>query len=137
MAMLRNPSCPNSTVIPELPFDDVNKAADWLCAAFGFTVRLRIGDHRCQINIGDGAMVAVERQAGRNDVGRVMVRVENIDKHCERAKANGAIVTREPADHPYGERQYTCTDIGGHQWTFTQSIADSDPTEWGGTPVNL
>lgn len=135
--MLRNRSCPNATVIPELPYDDVNKAADWLCAAFGFTVRLRIANHRCQINIGDGNMVVVEREPGRNDVGRVMVRVENVDKHCEQAKANGATVTREPADYPYGERQYSATDIGGHRWTFTQSIADSDPREWGGTPVNL
>ncbi len=135
--MLRNRSCPNATVIPELPYDDVNQAADWLCAAFGFTVRLRIGDHRCQINIGDGAMVAVERQPERNDVSRVLVRVENVDEHCKRAKAHGAKITREPADYPYGERQYSATDIGGHQWAFTQSIADSDPRAWGGTPVNL
>lgn len=135
--MLRNRSCPNTTVIPELPYDDVNQAADWLCAAFGFTVRLRIGDHRCQINIGDGAMVAVEKQEGRNDLGRVLVRMENIDEHYKRAKANGAKIMREPADYPYGERQYSAIDIGGHQWTFTQSFADSDPREWGGTPVNL
>ncbi|HEU5403895.1 MAG TPA: VOC family protein [Terriglobales bacterium] len=135
--MLRNRSCPNSTVIPELPYDDVNQAADWLCAAFGFTVRLRIMNHRCQINIGDGAMVAVEKQAGRNDVSRVMVRVENIDEHYNRAKAHGAMITREPADYPYGERQYNATDIGGHHWTFTHSIFDSDPLEWGGTPVDL
>jgi uncharacterized glyoxalase superfamily protein PhnB len=135
--MLRNRSCPNPTVIPELPYEDVNKAADWLCAAFGFTVRLRIGNHRCQINIGDGAMVAVERQPERNDVGRVMIRVENVDAHCERAKAHGAKITREPADYPYGERQYNVEDIGGHHWTFSQSIADVDPRDWGGTPGQL
>lgn len=135
--MLRNRSCPNSTVIPELPYDDVNKAADWLCAAFGFSVRLRIGDHRCQINIGDGNMVVIERETGRNDVSHVMIRVENIDEHYKRAKANGATITREPADYSYGERQYNATDIGGHRWTFTQSIADVDPRKWGGTPVNL
>lgn len=135
--MLHNRSCPNATVIPELPYDDVNKAADWLCAAFGFTVRLRIGDHRCQINIADGAMVAIEREPGRTDVARVMVRVENIDEHCKRARMHGANISREPADYPYGERQYNAVDIGGHRWTFTQSITDSDPRAWGGTPVQL
>jgi uncharacterized glyoxalase superfamily protein PhnB len=135
--MLRNRSCPNTTVIPELPYEDVNKAADWLCAAFGFTVRLRIANHRCQINIGDGAMVAIERQPGRNDVSHVMVRVENLDEHCKRAREHGATITREPADYPYGERQYNATDIGGHHWAFTQSIADVDPRDWGGTPVQL
>jgi hypothetical protein len=33
----------------------------------------------------------------------------------------------------YGERQYTCEDPGGHRWTFSQSIADLEPEEWGGT----
>ena len=33
----------------------------------------------------------------------------------------------------YGERQYVATDLAGHQWTFTQSVADVSPEEWGGT----
>jgi hypothetical protein len=30
------------------------------------------------------------------------------------------------------ERQYTAEDLGGHRWTFAQSIADVAPEEWGG-----
>jgi uncharacterized glyoxalase superfamily protein PhnB len=37
-----------------------------------------------------------------------------------------------PADYPYGERQYSVEDLGGRRWTFSQSIADSDPASWGG-----
>jgi uncharacterized glyoxalase superfamily protein PhnB len=37
-----------------------------------------------------------------------------------------------PADFPYGERQYTVQDPGGHIWTFSQTIADVDPAAWGG-----
>jgi uncharacterized glyoxalase superfamily protein PhnB len=44
---------------------------------------------------------------------------------------------REPADHPYGERQYNVEDLAGHVWTFTQSIADADPRDWGGEPGQL
>jgi len=61
--MLANRSIPNCTVIPELAYADVGEAADWLCDAFGFTVRLRIGNHRAQLNVGDGAMVVTERDA--------------------------------------------------------------------------
>ena len=43
----------------------------------------------------------------------------------------------DPSDFPYGERQYNVQDLAGHFWTFTQSIADVDPKEWGGTPGNL
>lgn len=40
-----NRSVPAATVIPVLAYPDVVEATDWLCNAFGFTVRLRIGDH--------------------------------------------------------------------------------------------
>ncbi len=38
----------------------------------------------------------------------------------------------EPTDFPYGERQYTAEDPAGHQWTFSQTLADVAPEEWGG-----
>jgi hypothetical protein len=28
-------------------------------------------------------------------------------------------------------------DFAGHRWTFTQTIADIAPEQWGGSPVNL
>jgi len=42
-----------------------------------------------------------------------------------------------PTDHPYGERQYNVQDFAGHRWTFTQSLADVAPGQWGGTSVAL
>jgi uncharacterized glyoxalase superfamily protein PhnB len=48
--MKRNRSVPAATVIPVLTYPDVRAAVDWLCAAFGFAERLRIGeDHRSQL----------------------------------------------------------------------------------------
>jgi uncharacterized glyoxalase superfamily protein PhnB len=132
--MISNRSIPSCSVIPELPYSDVNAAADWLQNAFGFTVRLKIGSHRVQMNVGDCAVVLVE---GDGPAGRVLVRVESVDQHHGRARAAGAEILREPADHPYGERQYTVRDLAGHSWTFSQSIADVAPEEWGGTSVNL
>jgi uncharacterized glyoxalase superfamily protein PhnB len=38
-----------------------------------------------------------------------------------------------PTGYPFGERQYSVADPGGHVWTFTQTIADVDPAAWGGT----
>lgn len=38
----------------------------------------------------------------------------------------------EPTSYPYGERQYSCRDPGGHGWTFSQSIADIAPEDWRG-----
>jgi hypothetical protein len=58
--MISNRSIPRATVIPVLAYPDVNQAAAWLCDAFGFSVRLRIGDHRVQLNVGDGAVIVRE-----------------------------------------------------------------------------
>ncbi|HEY2844444.1 MAG TPA: VOC family protein [Bryobacteraceae bacterium] len=137
--MLANRSIPQSTVIPELGYPDVGEAVAWLCAAFGFTVRLRIANHRAQLNVGDGAMVVTQINPGGKVDGTssVLVRVENADGHCEHARRHGALILREPADYPYGERQYSVQDLAGHRWTFTQSIADADPRDWGGSPGQL
>lgn len=122
-----NRSIPNATVIPELSYADPGAAAEWLCAAFGFTVRLRIGNHRVQMNAGDGAMVAVERPGA---MGSILMRVDDVTAHHQRATGHGAKVIHPLQDYPYGERQYTAEDCGGHRWTFSQTLADVDPADW-------
>jgi uncharacterized glyoxalase superfamily protein PhnB len=59
-----------------------------------------------------------------------------VDAHHLRAVAHGARVIDEPTTHPFGERQYTAVDPGGHSWTFSQSVADVAPAEWGGSLVS-
>src|SRR4051794_38851088 len=124
---------PGASVIPELGYADVGKAVEWLCGAFGFRVRLRIANHRAQLHVGNGAVVV--HDGGPDGQSSVMVRVEDVDAHCARARAFGAEILREPESFPYGERQYSATDLAGHRWHFSQSIADSDPADWGGTLV--
>jgi uncharacterized glyoxalase superfamily protein PhnB len=67
--MLANRSIPRCTVIPELAYPDISKAIDWLCDSFGFTLRLRIADHRAQLNVGDGAVVLTELAEGQRVCG--------------------------------------------------------------------
>ena len=45
-----------------------------------------------------------------------------VDALCERARAAGAKIEREPADQPYGDRVFTCLDPEGHSWSFGQTI---------------
>jgi len=125
---------PACTVIPVLGYPNVSEAIEWLRNAFGFTLRLRIANHRAQLNVGDGAIAITElRDRAGKDFDSVMVRVENVDSHHQRAIQHGARVLEAPADYPFGERQYTVEDFAGHRWTFSQSIADVDPKDWGGT----
>ena len=128
--MKANRSIPEAAVIPELPYRDVREAADWLCRAFGFRERLQIGDHRAQLVHENGAVIVIQGEAGPS---HLLVRVEDADAHRAEAEAAGAKIRSEPTDWPYGERQYSAEDLGGHIWTFSQSIADVDPADWGGT----
>jgi uncharacterized glyoxalase superfamily protein PhnB len=128
--MTVNRSMPPGVIIPELPYDDVRAAAAWLSQAFGFKERLRIGNHRCQLSFGEASVVAIERK--EPGISSILVHVDDVDSHHARAKESGARIINPPTDYPFGERQYTATDIGGHRWTFSQTIADVDPGTWGG-----
>lgn len=130
--MDKNRSMPSSVIIPEIPYADVREAVDWLCRTLGFAERLRIGDHRAQISFGEGSLVVVQKSAGSEASFSVMVRLNEIDSHYEQVKQSGAKIIHPLADYPYGERQYTVEDPGGHRWTFSQTLADVDPKTWGG-----
>jgi uncharacterized glyoxalase superfamily protein PhnB len=138
-----NRSIPASSVIPVLVYPDVRAAVEWLGAAFGFVEHVQIGeDHRAQLGFGDGAVIVAdvgsERRAPQPDgeTHSVMVRVEEANAHCEQARAHGATILMEPTDFPYGERQYRAEDLAGHRWTFSQTLRDVAPEEWGGITVS-
>ena len=126
---------PPSVVIPQLVYEDVGEAIEWLCDKFGFTERWRAGDHRAQLSIGGGTIVVTEPCTSKVLAGpqSVMVRVDDADGHYDRARTRGAKILEPPKDFSYGERQYTAEDLGGHHWTFSESIADVAPEDWGGT----
>ncbi len=141
--MKPNRSIPRSTVVPVLIYPDVRAAVAWLSAAFGFTERVQIGeDHRSQLQVGDGAVIVADVRHDRRPprpgevTHSVLVRVEDAHAHCERARAHGARILEEPRDWEYGERQYAAEDFAGHRWTFSETLADVAPEEWGGKLVS-
>ena len=131
----RNRSIPESVVMPVLVYADVRAAVAWLGAAFGCVERLRIGEHRAELALGGGHVVAADGPSAGAARSMVLVRVADVDAHHRRAEAAGARIIAPPADHAYGERQYTAEDLAGHRWTFSQTIADVDPTSWGGALI--
>lgn len=140
--MADNRSAPPVSVTPVLTYPDVPDAVDWLVRVFGFAERVRIGDHRARLSFGDGALIVADDSADRSSptvhagvTHSVMVRVNDMDKHYAHVRAAGVATLSEPTDMAYGERQYSVTDPAGHRWTFTQSIADVAPEDWGGQTV--
>lgn len=133
-----NRSMPDGIVIPVLLYPDVPAAVEWLCRVFGFRERLRIGTHRVQMQVGTAAIVVAQGPPDPSALGRagsLMVRVSDVDAHFAASVRHGAEILGEPVSYPYGERQYGVADIGGHAWTFSQTVADIDPRDWGGMPL--
>jgi uncharacterized glyoxalase superfamily protein PhnB len=128
--------------VPVLIYPDVRAAVAWLSTVFGFSERVQIGeDHRSQMNAGGGAVIIGDVRGDRvaptpgGATHSVMVRIEDVAGHFELARSNGARILMEPTDFEYGERQYSVEDLAGHQWTFSETLADGAPEQWGGISV--
>jgi MerR family transcriptional regulator, thiopeptide resistance regulator len=119
-------------VIPILVYEDIPAAHDFLVEAFGFTsggldrnaegkathAEVRAGDltiwlHRVTADFN----MASPRSLPASSSGLV-VHVDDVDAHCERARARGAQLESEPTDMPYGQREYGARDPEGHRWWF-------------------
>jgi len=133
---------PQCSIIPVLIYPELAEALIWLKNVFGFRERWHAGDHRAQMSFGNGAIAicsvtskpsgSLTPPAGFKSHS-LLVRVDDVVAHYEHALKNGAEIIHIPVDFPYGEKQYTVKDIGGHIWTFSQSIADLAPEDWGAT----
>ncbi len=136
--MIENRSAPPGPVVPVLVYENVPKAIEWLCGAFGFEERLRTPPepdgtiHHAQLAVGQGSVMLNGGRGGtQSHSGSVLVYVQDVDAHFERAKTFGAKIVKPPVTAAFGERQYSAEDLAGYQWAFSQSIADVKPEDWG------
>ena len=116
-------------LIPLLVYEDIPAAHDFLVEAFGFetggVTRNAEGQPvHGEVRAGATAIwlhrVTLEHElapAGMPSSGLV-VYVDDVDAHFKRALAAGARVDSEPADQPYGQREYGARDPEGHRWWF-------------------
>jgi len=129
---------------PLIWYRDPQAAIAWLEKAFGFELRLVVdgadgGVIHSELTFGDGYIMVVgpprEKAVspiawGGRSTQSVHIQLrDGIDEHCERARAAGAHVVREPATQPYGDRVYTCTDIEDHPWSFGQTVKTMSDAE--------
>jgi MerR family transcriptional regulator, thiopeptide resistance regulator len=123
-------------VVPVLTYQDIAAAHDFLVRAFGFAPG---GLHRTpdgqavhgEVRAGDAAIwlhqVTTEYQlesplAGAVAHSGLFVHVDDVDAHYERARGAGARIDSEPADQPYGQREYGARDPEGHRWWFASPV---------------
>jgi uncharacterized glyoxalase superfamily protein PhnB len=122
-------------VTPYLLYEDGAAAIEFLTQAFGFREERRMtgsaGGLHAELEVApDGGWIFLGQPTGdfRNPAvagrtSQVYVLVDDVDSHYARAKAEGARITEEPNDLPFGHRRYGCVDPQGHEWSFAQPIA--------------
>ena len=121
-------------LLPYLFFADLGAAIPWLGDAFGFDERFRLtlpngAIAHAEISCGDG-VVMLGNVGPRNIAAPTTTRscvyvfVDDVDAHCERARAAGATIVQEPTDQPFGDRVYIALDCEGHEWYFAQHLRD-------------
>lgn len=77
--------------------------------------------------VGLTSLVAGSVPLGNAPRESLCVFVDDVDAHCARAKAAGAIILNEPITTDYGseywaDRTYLTQDLEGHQWWFMQRV---------------
>lgn len=133
------------SVIPALTYRDPGSAFAWLQTAFGFDVEMMIEDENGtlvhgELRCGNGLVMLggewhpnTRSPASSGGVWTQTVHVhleEDVNAHCKRARAAGAVIAAEPADQFYGDRTYRAVDPEGHMWTFGQTLEILTPGEW-------
>lgn len=125
------------TLTAALFYRDPLAALDWLEKAFGFERSMVVTNsegrvEHSEMKFGDGLLMIgseytadMVSPAGLNGKNTQTVHVQlqaDLDGHCARARAAGAVITREPADQFYGDRVYAARDPEGHVWSFGQTV---------------
>ena len=118
-------------------YKDPWAALDFLERAFGFERSMVITDAdgnlaHCELRFGDGYLmvgsewtsyVASPANTGGRNTQTIHVHLDSdIDAHCARARAAGAVIVTEPKDQFYGDRTYGARDPEGHVWSFGQTV---------------
>jgi uncharacterized glyoxalase superfamily protein PhnB len=131
-------------VVPMIAYEDGNAAMDWLIETFGFVEADRRVAPDGRLTHGEleagGAIIMLasptpDYQSPKHHretceaarkwsrvpyiIDGVLVQVDDIAAHCERARAAGAVILSEPEDTPDG-RHYCVEDIEGHRWMFEE-----------------
>jgi uncharacterized glyoxalase superfamily protein PhnB len=124
-------------IIPTFSYDDAPAAIEFLCAAFGFEKNVvyegapGIIEH-AQLKAGDSYVMLGSARKNSDwpsktpkelggTTGGVYIVLEtdaDVDAHCERARAAGAQIIREPESPEYGGRNYGARDPEGYLWSF-------------------
>ncbi len=135
----REPAWP-PTLTPYIVVSDARRAMDWYIEVFGAQRRGELYVNadgtigHAEVGIGDAVLMFAEASDLWPDVPvrapdspatfshTLHLEVDDVNASTERARRNGALVEREPADQPYG-RGSVIVNPFGHRWMLLRPPA--------------
>ena len=133
-------------IVPVIGYEDAATAIEWLERAFDFHedrdarseeagtithAELELEGAKVYVSTPVGYASPRTLRAGSDAARRsydnpwvidgLFVQVDDVDAHCERARAAGATILRDPEEPGIGFRIYTAEDLEGHRWMFGQA----------------
>lgn len=144
-----------ATVSTAIRYRDVEGAAAWLQAAFGFDVRARIVDDDGRVGmvqlicgnhlvmmlpVGGSELDTLMRQPdeiGGAGTQSCYLVVGDVEQHHDRAKAAGADIVSALKAFDKGGHGYACRDLEGHLWSFGSYDPWSEPSALAARPATV
>ncbi len=129
-------------IYPYLAYADAPAAIDFLCRAFGFEEQMRFDMPDGRIGHAEIAMGGhvIMLASAYEEMGlasprllpgvhsQILVQVEDVDAHYQRAKEAGATIATEPKNQ-HGQRMYRAMDLEGHRWIFAEPLEGTSRQE--------
>lgn len=139
--MPQNPPANMPRIAPNIFYDDVGEALEWLSKAFGFETRMSIPGEdgkpmHAEMDVQDSVIMMGPTSAegdwktpssiGGAVTMSLYIYVDDVEAHYAKAKVAGAEIVSEPETMFWGDRTYVARDLAGHRWTFAQAVAEPD-----------
>lgn len=142
--MPKNPPDGLQRVSVRLAYQGLHRALKFLSDAFGFSERrekrlegsngsiivteVAIGDAYIMLGpAGSHGIQSPKKTLAPTE--SLMIYVDDVDAHFQRARDHGAEILSEPDDQYWGDRRYEAKDVEGHLWFFHQRVKDVPQSE--------
>jgi uncharacterized glyoxalase superfamily protein PhnB len=131
-------------ITPNVFYDDLAAALEWLTKSFGFETRLSMPGPdgsitHAEMQVADSAFMmspasstpewGSPRSIGGKVTTTLYIYVDDVDGHFAQARSAGAKILSEPETMFWGDRTYVAEDPEGHRWTFAQHVKEVAPED--------
>lgn len=135
--MSKNPPTGMPRVLARVTYDNVEAACAYLCHTFGFSehtesrvlgadgtlslTELVVADSRIMLGkSGNHGQQSPQQINGNTQM--LIVYIDDVDGHHDRAVRAGAKILMALNDAPWGDRRYETEDCEGHRWAFHEHL---------------